>query len=552
MRIGELWRYPVKSMLGQHLDSVAVEQGGVRGDRRFALVDEATGKVASAKQPRLWRALLQARAADTDGSVRIALPDGHVTAALDPLVHDLLSDMLSRPVRLSATPVDQADIDRADPDEVLDRGVEAVVTAPQLVLGAAVPGPTFLDYAPLHLITTATLAHIGQPVPRYRPNVVIRTPPGHPPFAENAWVGRTIMLGDDVVARVVLPTRGAPSPRSRTATCPATPVRCARSWRRTGSTCPASACCPPRGSTPRWSGRVSSGRATTSESGDARPASCSTSTVDDRASGPRGPPEGVAGGLHLFPHLSGGDVAFQPARRLGGGLRVAVLGEDVQLDQGVAPARLLGHQWPRRCCWAKCCAAFSTGGSATTKTTTAATKPTMASAIVRSSHIACSNLSSSDISTSWHKVKRRSTVRAVTLPTQADYTNLLRFRTALRRFDSWSHAQAAHVGLTHAQHQLLLAIKGHPEPRGPTIGDIAGYLNTRHHSVVGLVDRAEQAGLLRRGRDDDDGRVVRLALTADGADRIARLSRLHLDELAQLAPLLEHLIDVAAVRSLEP
>jgi DNA-binding MarR family transcriptional regulator len=129
------------------------------------------------------------------------------------------------------------------------------------------------------------------------------------------------------------------------------------------------------------------------------------------------------------------------------------------------------------------------------------------------------------------------------LPTQADYTNLLRFRSALRRFDSWSHEQAARVGLTHAQHQLLLAVKGHPEPKGPTIRDVAGYLNTRHHSVVGLVDRAEQAGLLRRGRDDDDGRVVRLALTASGEDRIARLSRLHLDELSRLAPLLEHLVD---------
>ncbi len=130
----------------------------------------------------------------------------------------------------------------------------------------------------------------------------------------------------------------------------------------------------------------------------------------------------------------------------------------------------------------------------------------------------------------------------MTLPTQADYANLLRFRTALRRFDRWSHEQAAHVGLTHAQHQLLLAVKGHPEPQGPTIRDVAGYLNTRHHSVVGLVDRAEHAGLLCRGRDDEDGRVVRLALTAAGEDRLARLSRLHLDELARLAPLLDHLV----------
>ena len=122
------------------------------------------------------------------------------------------------------------------------------------------------------------------------------------------------------------------------------------------------------------------------------------------------------------------------------------------------------------------------------------------------------------------------------------YTNLLRFRTALRRFDSWSHEQAARVGLSHAQHQLLLAVKGHPERSGPTIRDIADYLNTRHHSAVGLVDRAERAGLLRRNRDRDDGCVVRLALTPLGEDRIARLSELHVAELAQLAPLLDHLV----------
>ena len=129
------------------------------------------------------------------------------------------------------------------------------------------------------------------------------------------------------------------------------------------------------------------------------------------------------------------------------------------------------------------------------------------------------------------------------------YTNLLRFRTALRRFDSWSHEQAARVGLTHAQHQLLLAVKGHPERSGPTIRDVAAYLNTRHHSAVGLIDRAERAGLLRRSRDHDDGRVVRLTLSPLGEDRIARLSELHLAELARLAPLLDHLVGDALDRA---
>lgn len=132
----------------------------------------------------------------------------------------------------------------------------------------------------------------------------------------------------------------------------------------------------------------------------------------------------------------------------------------------------------------------------------------------------------------------------VTGLSQDDYTNLLRFRTALRRFDSWSHEQAARVGLTHAQHQLLLAVKGHPDERGPTIGEAADYLNVRHHSAVGLVDRVERAGLLRRTRDDEDARAVRLTLTEPGEDRIVLLTELHLAELARLAPLLHLLTDV--------
>jgi DNA-binding MarR family transcriptional regulator len=133
----------------------------------------------------------------------------------------------------------------------------------------------------------------------------------------------------------------------------------------------------------------------------------------------------------------------------------------------------------------------------------------------------------------------------------ADYANLLHFRTSLRRFDSWSHEQARRVGLTHAQHQLLLAIKGHDDPLGPTIGEAATYLNTRHHSVVGLVDRAEAAGLLHRARDDADARAVRLQLTALGEHRLAQLSELHLAELRRLAPILQHLLTQPAPAAVE-
>jgi len=116
----------------------------------------------------------------------------------------------------------------------------------------------------------------------------------------------------------------------------------------------------------------------------------------------------------------------------------------------------------------------------------------------------------------------------------AQYAALLELRTGLRRFVRWSEQRAEAVGLSPAQHQLLLAIRGHRDERGPTIGDVADALLLRHHSAVGLVDRAETAGLVRRRRDPEDHRVVRLELSARGREKIRRLSAAHLDELGRL------------------
>lgn len=118
----------------------------------------------------------------------------------------------------------------------------------------------------------------------------------------------------------------------------------------------------------------------------------------------------------------------------------------------------------------------------------------------------------------------------------ADYQRLLLFRTGLRRFLHWSEQLATEAGLTPAQHQLLLAIRGHADPRGPTVGNVAGYLRLRHHSAVGLVDRAAEAGLVLRRQDQADHRVVRLVLTAKGSLLLRQLTTLHLEELARLGP----------------
>ena len=127
-------------------------------------------------------------------------------------------------------------------------------------------------------------------------------------------------------------------------------------------------------------------------------------------------------------------------------------------------------------------------------------------------------------------------------PTRRDFERLLEFRVALRRFQRWSEDQAQAAGLTHVQHQLLVAIKGHAGDMPPTVGDLAGYLLLRPHSTVELVDRAEAADLVERAPDSDDGRVVRVRLTREGERILQQLTSAHLDRLHELAVVLDELV----------
>jgi DNA-binding MarR family transcriptional regulator len=121
-----------------------------------------------------------------------------------------------------------------------------------------------------------------------------------------------------------------------------------------------------------------------------------------------------------------------------------------------------------------------------------------------------------------------------------DYHQLLAFRDGLRQFLHWSEQHALAAGITPAQHQLLLAIRGHPGAT-PTITDVADHLLLRHHSVVGLVDRAVVAGLVERHEDSEDHRVVRLRLTTIGTRRLAALVAANLEELNRLGPVFAQL-----------
>lgn len=116
--------------------------------------------------------------------------------------------------------------------------------------------------------------------------------------------------------------------------------------------------------------------------------------------------------------------------------------------------------------------------------------------------------------------------------TDTDFERLLAFRDGLRRFLHWSDDQAKRVGITGAQHQLLLAVRGHGSP--PSIREVADHLLLRHHSVVELVDRAEAAGLLERVDDRDDQRIVRLRVSRAGTEKVESLASAHLEELSRL------------------
>jgi DNA-binding MarR family transcriptional regulator len=125
--------------------------------------------------------------------------------------------------------------------------------------------------------------------------------------------------------------------------------------------------------------------------------------------------------------------------------------------------------------------------------------------------------------------------------THEQYEQLLQLRTGLRRFLHWSEEQAEEHGLTPAQHQLLLAIRGSGARGGPTIGELSQALVLRHHSVVGLVDRAQTAGLVVRQRDPNRHSLVHVRLTERGRKALRGLALVHLREIAELAPAMQAL-----------
>ncbi len=215
--VDSLWRYPVKSMGGEQLAAVALTARGLTGDRAYALIDRVTGKVASAKHPRLWGQLLACRASATALSapdaagvpVQITLPDGRTVVAGHAEADAALSALLGRDVAVADAAPSGAEIERYWPD-IDGLAVRDAVTSGAIGFGA--PPGTFFDYAPVHILTTATLDRLralyptGQvDVRRFRPNLVVALVGGAEGFVENTWVGRTVLIGDSLRLRVTDP-----------------------------------------------------------------------------------------------------------------------------------------------------------------------------------------------------------------------------------------------------------------------------------------------------------------------------------------------------------
>jgi len=213
-----LWRYPVKSMMGEELSATEVAERGLLGDRAYALVDHSDGKVATAKNPRKWPSLFDFRATfierphagEKAPPVRITLPDGTTVGSDQSDLNQILTRELKRDVTLDA--VESGDVD-AKSSSPTPRAVSAEEYWPDMegldhretVTDFALPQGTFFDCAVIHLLTTATLDRLRELYPqgrfevrRFRPNIVLKPTSGEKAFIEDAWIGHTLAIGDQV------------------------------------------------------------------------------------------------------------------------------------------------------------------------------------------------------------------------------------------------------------------------------------------------------------------------------------------------------------------
>jgi uncharacterized protein len=210
--LSEIWRYPVKSCGGEILSEAEVQEGGLTGDRAWAVVDSQTGLVASAKRPRRWGPLLTTSASLTGSDLTVNLTSGQTGSSSDLQALDaMISSLVGRSVTVrSAVTIEEPALERTDPDvdHLLEHGDLELGDIAAGPLSAASPRGTVFDFAPIHVISTATLDALEEAdtsagdARRFRPNLVVDI--DGPAFQENEWRGRQLNVGSDVVLDVIL------------------------------------------------------------------------------------------------------------------------------------------------------------------------------------------------------------------------------------------------------------------------------------------------------------------------------------------------------------
>ena len=204
-------RYPVKSMMGEELTTADVREVGLIGDRAYALIDNSTGKIASAKNPRKWARLFDCHASFVEPPrkdhpippVWIMLPDGSNITSDQPNANAVLSRFFEREVTLAKTAPASPALEEYWPD--ID-GLAHRETVTEESIALSSPKGSFFDYAVAHVITTNTLNRLRELYPqgrfearRFRPNVIVAVGKGEADFVENSWVGLSVEIGETLL-----------------------------------------------------------------------------------------------------------------------------------------------------------------------------------------------------------------------------------------------------------------------------------------------------------------------------------------------------------------
>jgi len=200
-------------MLGEELNSSYVTERGLIGDREYAIIDQETGKVASAKNPRKWDKLFDFRAAFMDSlhtmenipPVRITLPDGSQIFSDHDDIDQTLSKVLGREVSVMKASLEKPSYEEYWPEieGLAQRGI---------VTDESMPPRTFFDVAVVHLLTTSTINRLRELYPegrfevrRFRPNIVVESTSEEEDFIENLWVDKKLSIGEEILLRVTGP-----------------------------------------------------------------------------------------------------------------------------------------------------------------------------------------------------------------------------------------------------------------------------------------------------------------------------------------------------------